>query len=94
MPTEFYEYITEKRLILNKISATDIEYRWVREWIHRLDQIEQKLNSPNRWWQGDNDVDSLQRQKRGLFDFIGKASHFLFGTATSKKVNDGKDTLR
>ena len=94
VPIEFYEYITEKRLILNKISATDIEHRWVREWIHRLDQIEQKLNSPNRWWQGDNDIDSLQRQKRGLFDFIGKASHFLFGTATSKEVNDVKDTLR
>ena len=69
---------------------------WIhrREWIHRLDQIEQKLNSLNRWWQGDNDIDSLQRQKRRLFDFIGKISHFLFGTATAKEVNDVKDTLR
>ena len=34
VPTEFYEDNTEKRLILNKISATGIEHRWVREWIH------------------------------------------------------------
>ena len=51
--------LLKKWFILNKISATEIEHQWVREWIHRLDQIEQKLNSPNRWWQGDNDINYL-----------------------------------
>ena len=42
-----------------------------------------------QWWR----VNSPQ-VKRGLFNFIGQASHFLSGTATSEEIDNVKETLQ
>ena len=49
------------------------------------------MDDPDRWWK---DASNSTRKRRGLFDFVGNASHFLFGTATSDEVARVQATLR
>ena len=51
-------------------------------WTQRVDKLKSKLDRPRT------------RGKRGLFDFIGKASKSLFGTATTEDVENVKNVLR
>ena len=51
-------------------------------WTQRVDRLRSKLNR------------SPSRGKRGLFDFIGKASKSLFGTATTEDIENVKNVLR
>lgn len=57
--------------------------RWHREWFNRLDVITSQCSTPRRWW-----LHQHPRQRRGLLDVVGKASNFLFGTATEGEIAD------
>ena len=69
-----------------------MKIRW--EWKQRLHVLCQRCQRPSRWWRSDPNYETLdgRRQKRGLLHIIGKASNFLFGTATSDQIKDTQYT--
>lgn len=56
---------------------------WTPGWKSRLNTVQRQCTSPRRWW-----LHQKTRTKRGLLNIVGKASKFLFGTATDDDLRD------
>lgn len=64
-----------------------------RAWIHRIEAIVHAANVPTTL----QETMTERRQKRGLFDFVGKIAKAGFGLATEsdvRKIQDALETLR
>ena len=72
------------KLIMGMCSRNTINHDELL-WTQRVDIVDRLWSKLNR---------SPSRGKRGLFDFIGKASKSLFGTATTEDIENVKNVLR
>ena len=81
MPPEFFRFVTKFKANVANENTMGV---WQRQWKQRLDVLYQRCQRPSRWWRSDPNYETLDGrwQKRGLLNIIGKASNFLFGTAT------------
>ena len=86
MPDDFFMFINASRTFIN---SQPLLAQWKDAWDGRFETIIGRCIKPRQWWR----VNS-PRVKRGLFNFIEQASHFLFGTATSEEIDNVKDTLQ
>lgn len=62
---------------------------WLPSWMQRLKMLYKQCFTPRRWWRvsSEQSKELLYRPRRGLIDVVGEGMKFLFGSATSRDID-------
>ena len=90
VPTDFFDFVSKlrSRLVAPAV-AMSMSFR--DECERRLNQAENMITQPQDWYSHST---GTKRSKRGIFNLVGHALQFLFGTAQESEVRDARYRIK